>query len=199
MLLDIIDKKPELLRPAYMAKSVAGITPESLPHIQTIAFDVDGTLSDYHTSEIEPRIKDTLLNLGDAGYTLYIISNAYTARVDELNHIYGEFVEEVISPATVTPTGENPKSYRKPRPDMLQYAIRESSSEPQETLMVGDQLLKDVVSANRAGAESLLVPRRGSGDDIRVRVLQRPVEALTRRALGIHDFPETLRRLDVIS
>jgi hypothetical protein len=48
------------------------------------------------------------------------------------------------------------------------------------------QIAKDVVSANRAGAKSLLLPRRDSGDDIKVRIFQRPPEAVVRMALGIH-------------
>jgi predicted HAD superfamily phosphohydrolase YqeG len=68
---------------------------------------------------------------------------------------------------------------------MLLHAAKVHGVSLTGVLMVGDQIAKDVVSANRAGAKSLLLPRRGKGDDLKVRIFQRPPEALVRMALGI--------------
>ncbi len=193
------------LRPTFVARGVEALTPISVVEcdIRSIALDVDGTLSDYHSAEVEPSVSDTLSELGHAGLTLFIISNAYGHRVEQLAEIYGEVVPEanIITPELVAPEGENLSSYRKPNPAMLLYASKMSGINPEQTLMVGDQLFKDVLSANRAGAKSLLVPRRGTNDHPGVR-LQRAPEMLARATLGlpaygnrlINTFPEEITR-----
>lgn len=56
--------------------------------------------------------------------------------------------------------------------------------------MVGDQLLKDGLSARLAGAHSVLMPRRGKRDHPAVRYLQRPIEAIIHQVQRL-DFDAT--------
>lgn len=194
-----------ILRPTFVAQDVEMLTPVVVHGygIDTVAFDVDGTLSNYHAHELEPTIRDVLGELGDAGIKLFIISNAFDERAEELASIYCEVIPEanIITPASVTPEGEKPSLYRKPSPAMLRHVIELADAAPNHTLMVGDQIFKDVVSANRAGAQSLLVPRRGTSDHPGVR-LQRVPEMLVRVGLDlpflanrfVSTFPEEVRR-----
>jgi uncharacterized protein len=189
------------LKPTYTVRNVEGITPESLwenslDNISAIAFDVDGTLMPHHETYVKPVVYNTLKRLYQADLNLLIISNAYDERANELYDMFGMNLlnMDIITPALVTPTGEKPTSFRKPNPAMLEYA---SNLVKGEVLMVGDQLFKDVLSANRAGMPSVLVPRRGDGDDPRVKYLQRPAEAAVRKLHGLpmidEEYPETLR------
>lgn len=203
----------EVFKPTLIAHGAEALTPDALVgvgmgpgsknEIKAAAFDVDGTLMNYHGEQFDEEVKESLLLLGSAGIKLFIISNAYDARVDELDRIVtrsGLPFRDIYTPASVTPPGEEPKHYRKPRPDMLQKIMKDHELNPKNVLMIGDQLAKDIVSANRADVHSLLVPRRGEGDDWRVRQFQRPVETLMRPLIGLprhfNDFPRELVRSD---
>lgn len=201
----------EVLRPTFHADSVERLTPDALkdvyeqaphhPKIEVVAFDVDGTLMEHHAGEIGEDVRNTLETLSEAGKKLFIVSNAYNTmkknRVDELHDIVAasRLPIDVYTPARVA-NGESPKKYRKPNPAMLEAIAQSEAVHPRHILMVGDQAFKDVLSAHRAGAQSLLVPRMGEGDDWKVKSFQRPVEKLVRQALSlpIHDadFPKGL-------
>lgn len=190
------------LKPTHIVRRVEGITPESLwenslDNVQGIAFDVDGTLMSHHETFVKPAVYETLKQLYISGQRLIIISNAYGDRVNELHDMFGSNslnMVDIITPELITPPGESITAYRKPNPAMLQYA---SQLVKGNVLMVGDQMVKDVLSANRAHMPSVLMPRRGSGDDPRVKYLQRPLETLARRHLDLpvtsDEYPEILR------
>lgn len=193
-------KSYDLLRPTHIAKNVEAITPLSLERnglginaIKAVAFDVDGTLMGHHETNVEHDVYRTLSDLAQASYKLYIISNAYGDRVDELKDMfeYNGVGARVVTPQHVAPVGDNPKKYRKPNTAMIEDVAADAGG---SVVMVGDQLLKDVLSANRANMPSVLVPRRGDGDDPRVKYLQRPVEAVARKHL---DLPRTQREYPV--
>lgn len=171
--------------------------PDILRGIGLVAFDVDGVLADYHKGPDE-GVKDTLRELGSQGLNLCIISNAYGERVSELDEMFGlPFGMRVYTPASVTPAGEHVSDYRKPNPAMLERAAQDHEQPLKGVLAVGDQLFKDIVSANRAGAPSLYLPRRGRGDHPAVRALQRPPEAFLRVVLDIK-FPKVGMRGEAV-
>lgn len=175
-----------LLRPTYIAHGIEALTPEVIERheIELVGYDVDGCLSDRNASRIERAVEEVLEKNAEAGCKSAIISNAYDERVEEVNELYGRFVNLVVTPAMLAVDGELPSLYRKPSPAMLQFVMTQLGVHPSRTLMVGDQMFKDVVSANRAGARSLLLPRRGKGDHPGVR-LQRIPEAAVRGVLGL--------------
>lgn len=189
------------LRPTYIAGRVEVLEPAAAHStgVEAVAFDVDGTLSSYHAEQVEPSVVRMLRDLGDSGLKTVIISNAYGRRVDRLNDIYGDLVNGgVFTPASLLTRGyDDPRKHRKPSPDMIVEAGRRLGVDTGDILMVGDQMFKDVASANRAGAKSLLVPRRGEGDYWAVRAFQRPAESIIRVVMDLPDeFPETLELAD---
>ncbi|MDB5183958.1 MAG: family hydrolase [Candidatus Saccharibacteria bacterium] len=184
-------------RPTHIVRSIEGVTPEALEasglgDIDAIAVDSDGTGTDYHAEFIEDSVRETYMTLARAGIRLYVVTNSYNARVDTLRGMYehSELGMKVITPEMVS-GGDNPKKYRKPKSDMLELIQQEVGS---RVLMIGDQMMKDVWSANKAGAPSVLLPRRGEGDDPNVRRFQRPVELRLRQRLHLpiedSDYPE---------
>lgn len=167
------------LRPTYVAAKFeqldrAALKDKRLSGVSAVVCDVDGTLMNHHATELEQPIENSLNALAYAGIKLYILSNAYGSRIDELHDIFGEYVVRIVTPVDVTPPGKNPKRYRKPNPAMLQSII--GGSDPRRYLVVGDQLFKDVLTANRVGALSLLVNPRGDHGHWGVEHIQRPVE-----------------------
>lgn len=197
-------------KPTYVAKRVEALGEafenEELPDVEHVAFDVDGTLMDYHEGQLEPQIVEMFQGLLARGLRVSIISNAYGSRVQELREIFRAVDEEqqriiVITPEDVAREGEDPKLYRKPDPTMFYKLAELTGVAAENTLVVGDQLMKDIVTANTVGAQSLIVERRGDGDDERVARWQRPIERLARRAIhGIPvewtDFPAELTRVE---
>lgn len=191
----------EQFRPSFIASDIDALTPDlfvpggPLQYVDKVAFDVDGTIVAHHETTISEKSKRTLGKLAEIGLGLDIISNAYGERVDELEEMFGlhTFGMRILTPRDVA-GDDNPKRHRKPSPEMLQLSMADVDG---DVLMVGDQLLKDIWSANRAGMPSLLVPRRGSGDDWKVRTLQRPLEMGIRLSLGLpqraSDYPPELR------
>jgi|GEM_PF-1362577 len=189
------------LCPTYITSSVETLTPDLfeknknriLGRVDAVAFDVDGTLMNHHDTELDDSVKKMLYSLSETGLRLFIISNAYDSRAKELKDIFSKgFDMRVITPVDVAGSMD-PKKFRKPNPSMIQLALSELG-EHEEFMMVGDQMLKDVLSAQRADVLSMLVPRRGEGDDWRVRLLQRPVENLLRQCVNLpketRDFPD---------
>lgn len=184
-----MNKFIEQFRPTYIAANVDALTPDLfvssgiLEDIDGVAFDVDGTLVNHHDTEVSDTTVRMIHNLAEIGLALFVISNAYGERVDELEDMFGKDTMgmRILTPIDVA-GGDNPKHHRKPSPEMLRLAM---SYVEGPVLMAGDQMAKDTWSANRAGAPSLLVPRRGAGDDWKVRTMQRPLETTLRMGLQL--------------
>ncbi|MDR0591617.1 MAG: HAD-IIIA family hydrolase [Candidatus Nomurabacteria bacterium] len=186
---DVVVKEVERLSPQWF-KSVG---------VRAVAFDVDGTLMNYHEHKVEPEITRYLESLRTAGLKLFIVSNAYFGRAKELEQLFGCFGATVLTPGGVY-TGERFESKNlgsKPKPSMLREAAQLAKLKSGEKIaMVGDQMFKDVLSANKLDvAVSVLVARRGKGDFIGIKLLQRPLETLIRTFLPNvpsrwYDFPE---------
>lgn len=185
------------LTPDLVAARVRGVTPDAVrrlaPGVRALCFDVDGTITDYHAPTIGEADAAHLRSFRDAGFRTYVISNCYGARVDELHALFDPLVTAVYTPVDcVDPARPDDRAtnHRKPAPDMVLLAASGAAGgldplAPEEVLVVGDQLLKDVAAARAAGARVLLVPRLGRSDHLGVRLLQRPLEALLRRRHGL--------------
>lgn len=170
-------------KPTHSAPSVTAITAESLKAVglsgvRCVLWDFGGTLAEHSAKKLDKEVVGILSALEYAGMTQYIHSNAYGRNVEKLQRIVQHYRLKmgVVTPIVVTPQGKNPKKSAKPRPDMIKKIMAENNLKAHEIVVVGDQMLKDVWAANNAGVWSVLVERRGSEDDWRIRYLQRPLE-----------------------
>ncbi len=198
----LMEKFLDELRPTYVAREVEQLSPDLfyseglLERVDGIGFD-DGTLMSYQDCEVPETVHETLSELSKVGLDLFVISNEQGSRAEDLNQIFGKDLGmTVITPSDIA--GEdNSSSYLKPNPKMIQCALSEMDVPHDEFLMVGGQLFKDVLSANRADVLSMLLPRRGEMDNWRARMFRKPVEVLVRKTLELpicpKSFPERIR------
>lgn len=193
------------LFPDFVVDSFAHLTPADIlrlaPETRAVCMDVDGTITAHHAPLIPSVARDRLRSFHEAGLLTFIISNCYDARVAEVHALYDPLVTDVLTPAQcVNPADptDRPRKHRKPAPDMLlaaaaRHTVTDAGEQralrPEEMLMVGDQMFKDVLSAKRAGARAVLVPRLGRGDHPGVRFLQRPAEFKLRAATALAMVP----------
>lgn len=207
----VLDRARAALRlaPDFVTRSVRSVTPDAVrrlaPEARVLCFDIDGTITDYHAPSVDPADAAHLRSFRDAGFETYVISNCYGERVREVHALFGPLVTAVLTPVDCVDAGrpgDHAGRHRKPAPDMVLLAAARASEagpvRPDQVVVVGDQLLKDVAAARAAGAQALLVPRLGRSDHLGVRLLQRPLEALLRGRRGLPvrrgDWPDGLAR-----
>ncbi len=179
----------KFLTPDFVAPDITYATPDFLErmYIETLSVDVDGTIMSHHAKKLDPYADNYLRRVLDVGINVVLTSNAYGGRIEELAEVADSIGPEVkiSAPEIITPGIKNPKKHRKPKSDMVDFVARLTNVEPDQILHVGDQLLKDIVSARRAGALCMLVPKYGGGGDWCVERLQRPIENLILPSLGV--------------
>lgn len=160
--------------------------------IRGLIWDVDGTLTCYHGSELSAlRARPIERLFADSGLRHVILSNCGEKRYDELGRM---FPEVPILKAYQTPDGiayrqrvgggetwegapptEGMRPMRKPNVELIRFSARVLGRESVSIAMVGDQYWTDVAGANLAGIRSIRVP---------------PIEP--------HTFPKTLRVLQAV-
>ena len=112
-------------------------------------------LDEYQPEDwVPPEVPKTLETLRNAGYTLGVASNrskSYREQLESLS-LDGYFQCAVAA-------GE--VNSWKPDPGIFQLALCELDSQPDETVYVGDNYYADVVGAQRAGLQPILVDPQG--------------------------------------
>ncbi len=110
-----------------------------------LMLDVDNTLVQWHSDEPSPEVLEWTEAAKKIGFEICIISN--TTQHDRLAKIAGR-----IGAATV-------KGRFKPSRSMFRLALIKFKRKPAEAIMIGDQLITDVLGANRSGIEAIWVRR----------------------------------------
>ena len=137
--------------PSAFVKSVFLIKPEDLIEngIKGIITDLDNTLVEWDRADATQDVMAWLESMRDAGLQVTVISN---------NHI--ERVSHFCDPLGIPYICEA----RKPLKKAFLQAIATLGLPKEEVIMIGDQLLTDVLGANRAGLKSILVVPVASSD-----------------------------------
>lgn len=169
------------LEPALCLPDARAITPELLRRegIGAVVWDVDGTLMSYHAPAVDPEIRPVLEALIDAGVAQAILSNCGERRFLDLGRIFPELpivrgyelrgtrTYRVLHRGSDQPGAtvvhdllqQGARPIRKPDgPLLLQVLTALGGVSPTEALMVGDQYLTDVATANLAGVRAAKVP-----------------------------------------
>lgn len=110
--------------------------------IKTILTDLDNTLDSYKVKSPSKEAIELVKKFKDHGITIIIVSNNYHHRV-----------EPYASALGVKMTSMN----MKPFAFKIKKLLKEDNLKREETLLVGDQLLTDILAGNVAGLKTILV------------------------------------------
>jgi len=130
--------------PDQHVKSIYEITPESLKErgIKGIITDLDNTLVAWDEPNATPQLFEWLKQMQQANINLTIVSNNNERRVRS-------FSEPLDIPFI--------SKARKPLTRSFQKAVIEMGVKKEDVVVVGDQLLTDVLGGNRLGVHTILV------------------------------------------
>ncbi|MBR2633988.1 MAG: YqeG family HAD IIIA-type phosphatase [Clostridia bacterium] len=134
----------DLLIPDLMCESVFDVPFEAYQKkgIAAVVFDIDNTLVSYETPLPTERVAALLRELSEAGLSLALVSNNSPQRVALFNESLG---------CLALPDA------KKPLKRALAPVLEHFSLSPREVLVVGDQLLTDVLAAKRWGMTAVAV------------------------------------------
>ena len=134
----------DIFRPDIYKRSIYDIDYEDLKKrgIKCILFDLDNTLAPLEVEIPDKRLLEFFLYLEDLGFKAIILSNASKKRV-------APFKER----CNVDSSCKSSKPFKKKYLKILElYPYKDT-----EIACVGDQLLTDILGANRLGFTSILV------------------------------------------
>jgi HAD superfamily phosphatase (TIGR01668 family) len=134
----------EIYKPTWMMETIFQLTPQMLKAhgIKAILTDLDNTLIAWNNPYGTEEVCIWLAQMQRAKILVIVVSNNKTARVKKAVESLGiDFVSWSL----------------KPLNRGMKIAKRKLGLENKELIMVGDQLMTDVLAANLAGIRSILV------------------------------------------
>ncbi len=133
------------LLPDYDFDTYKEITPEFLKSIEKncMLCDIDNTLVPYDVPEPTEDVCLWVKSMTDAGIKVILVSNNEKERVEKFN--------ERLNLPYLYKSG-------KPSHRTVKNALRILNDEKKNAVMVGDQLLTDVITARVSGITSVWVP-----------------------------------------
>ena len=132
------------LIPTYHAQSIRTIDYSLLQKkgFTHLFFDLDNTLSAYYDQRPSQDLIDFVSQLKAMGFHVYVISNNHESRV-------APFAQDLEVPYLY--------SAKKPGKRRLKLFIQRYVSDDHSCILIGDQLLTDVLCSHAIGIRSILV------------------------------------------
>ncbi len=132
------------LIPTYRCESVFKINYEYLKskNIINIFFDLDNTLANPYIKTPANEIKDLIDKIKKLGFNIFIISNNHQERVElfasflKVNYFY---------------------ELKKPKVKKIKEIIKENSIDLSKSVFIGDQIMTDILMANKLNSLSILI------------------------------------------
>ncbi|WP_295728436.1 YqeG family HAD IIIA-type phosphatase [uncultured Limosilactobacillus sp.] len=131
-------------KPTWMVKTVYNISPDQLKRqgIKAVLSDLDNTLIAWNNPDGTPELRQWMTDLRRAGIPLIVVSNNSAQRVAKaVQHLQLPFVSRSLKPLSFG----------------ISTARQRLGLSKSEVVMVGDQLMTDMLAANVAGVRSILV------------------------------------------
>ncbi|WP_121611644.1 YqeG family HAD IIIA-type phosphatase [Mesobacillus foraminis] len=130
--------------PDQHVKNIFEITPESLKrkNIKGIITDLDNTLVEWDRPSATPELMQWFEEIKKHGILVTIVSNNNENRV--------KFFADPLGIPYIYQA-------RKPMGRAFRRALRDMDLKKEETVVIGDQLLTDVLGGNRSGFHTILV------------------------------------------
>ena len=130
--------------PGEYVKDIFHIQPEKLKEkgVKGIITDLDNTLVAWDRPDATPEIIDWMTSMQDAGIQVTIVSNNNEPRVKT-------FCEPLGIPFIC--------DARKPMRKSFKKALSTMGIQKEQAVVIGDQLLTDILGGNRQGLHTILV------------------------------------------
>ena len=160
--------KTGILRPFCPAHAVGSLPEINLDDLKAenlslILLDVDHTIVKWKQEEFSPEVLAWVAKAKAMGFQLCILSNtrhperlARLAKVLDIETFRGKF---------------------KPSTHMYEMALEKYGKKPEDAVMIGDQIMTDVLGANRAGIDAIWVQKM-EGPEFAGTKINRVVELL---------------------
>lgn len=168
------------MRPTFRGPTIASITPDFLAQydVDGIVWDIDGTVMAYHEVGVDPTLSGHAAALfSQPGLRHAILSNCGEERFVTLSAMFPDIpilrayqvgsdtiyrrrmgkVDTHTDDAIRDLLDRGGRAIRKPDARLLMFASATLDLPPDRLLMVGDQYLTDVATANLAGVRSFKV------------------------------------------
>ncbi|WNB93449.1 YqeG family HAD IIIA-type phosphatase [Bacillus sp. NEB1478] len=162
--------------PDEHVQNILDITPEMLVKrgVKGIVTDLDNTLVEWNRPEATPELIKWFKSIKEKGILITIVSNNTQQRVKS-------FSDPVEIPFIY--------SARKPMTKAFKRALRDMKLRNEQVVVIGDQLLTDVLGGNRLGLHTILVVPVASSDGVWTRFnrkLERIILSWMKRKGMIH-------------
>ncbi|MED1863165.1 YqeG family HAD IIIA-type phosphatase [Fictibacillus nanhaiensis] len=137
--------------PDQHVQNILDITPEMLVErgVKGIITDLDNTLVEWDRPEATPELIKWFTSIKEKGILITIVSNNTQHRVKS-------FSDPVGIPFIY--------SARKPMTKAFKRALKDMKLKNEQVVVIGDQLLTDVLGGNRIGLHTILVVPVASSD-----------------------------------
>ena len=159
------------LKPDYYYDTVFDIPYEELlkNNIHSLIFDIDNTLAPYE--EHQPSAKTTALvnRLKKMGFKLCLLTNNTNRRLDC-------FTKPLDIPGIANAA--------KPFKRGIKQSMKQMGTKPENTAIIGDQLLSDIWGGKNTGITTILIKPLSDKDFIYVRLKRKIENRLLRRYYG---------------
>lgn len=152
-----------IFKPSMYKKDIFSISYDKLKKMgkRVLIYDLDNTLALIDQKECPKKTKD-LINKLKKDFDIYIISNNNYKRIlPYMNELGINGISNAIKPST--------RGLRK--------IIKEEGYKKSEMVMIGDQMVTDILSANRFDITSILVDPLGV-KDLKITGLNRFIESI---------------------
>ncbi len=146
--------------PNEHVKSIFEITPKSLVDrgIKGVITDLDNTLVEWDRPNATPKLIQWFKEMKEHGIEITIVSNNMEQRVKEFSDpLQIPFIFEA----------------RKPLGRAFRRAIKDMNLRKEDVVVIGDQLLTDVLGGNRIGLHTILVVPVAQTDGFFTRINRR--------------------------
>lgn len=172
----------KLLTPTWTINTIYDIQPEDLiaHNIRAIICDLDNTLIAWNHWEHTEEMASWLEKYRKAGLGVYLLSNNNYKRV-----------LKVAEPLELRFTS----SALKPRRKNFVIAIDDLQVPHEQVAVIGDQIMTDIIGANRNNLKSILVKPIAPNDNI-FTLLNRLIERFVFKLIGIDKNSDWGSKLD---
>ena len=169
---------PVSLTPQLVLDRYDQVTPDLLARrgISLLLCDLDYTLAPRSVPEPDAALRRWLAGLQNAGITVMILSNNRSSRR----------VETFCSSLGIRYVGHA----GKPSSRGYREAMAQAGAAPEQTAMLGDKLLTDILGANRSGVLAVMVEPLGGpvgAWNHFLHLLQRPFKWIAKRRMTKHE------------